>query len=181
MLLVLSSILILLFMTYFDRRMAQLADQAKVNQLESIPDMQLTGYDPSWLYSYASKLSSNGRQFYLRTILIPDFAFPIVYSFWFAAVLSYAFSATGPHYLGFRIVLPIPFLAALFDFAENLLLFQLLSDFPDGFSEQKADFASAFTQLKWGMILLSFVAILVGVITSIRYVRIHRRSIYRPQ
>ena len=176
-----SSLAVLMFVVVFENRLAQLAALAKVNHLESIPDAQLTGYDPGWFLAYASKLTPAGREYYVHSILMLDLIFPVVYGLWFMSALSFAYSALGPLYLRFRFVALVPLHAVMFDYVENLLLFQLMSDFPNGLSDQTIDIASICTQLKWFTILLSFVAILVGIVTSIRYVRKTRPSHYRPQ
>ena len=179
---IITTILSLVFgLVIFENRNQKLADIAGLNELGKLPDGHFMGYDPGWLRSFATKLTPAGRAYFIRSQIQLDFIFPIIYGMWFAASLAMAFSCMGKLYERFRYLLLLPFLAVAFDYAENLTIIQLFTDFPNHFTDDMADVASIFTQLKWLCILLCLGFIFIGIFTSIRYVKKTSHPLYRPQ
>ncbi|MFH1394857.1 MAG: hypothetical protein ABIH09_01730 [Candidatus Omnitrophota bacterium] len=103
-----------------------------------------------------------------------DVLFPILYAFFFAAVMSYLFSRIESKSEWVKFVYMIPLLAAFSDFLENIFIVVMLFNYPKEVS-LAAVFGVFFTRFKW----MLFDACIVGIILEIFWlmcVKIKRRK-----
>ena len=132
----------------------------------NIPDMMPTGYDPAYLYSLLVTLGHKGRNLYLFKQIPFDMIYPFLYGFSFTLLLAYIYNLLFTKDTFIRYLCLIPFLAALFDYAENIAIANLLFTFPF-FSVNIARMASTFTILKSAITVLSFVLVFAGVLSVV--------------
>lgn len=131
-----------------------------------IPDMMPTGYDPAYFYSLLVALGQKGRNLYLFKQIPFDMIYPFLYGFSFTLLLSFIYNLLFTKETLIRYLCLIPFLAAFFDYAENLTIANLLYTFPY-FSVNNARMASIFTILKSAFTVLSFVLVFAGVLSVV--------------
>jgi hypothetical protein len=128
------------------------------NECRSTLDSNIS-YTSTDAYELFCKLKK-GREFYAWTEITVDMIFPIIYSFFFSLLIIYIFqncSIKSPQFLAI-----LPFIAMLFDYGENVLIAFMLFDYPRQYPAL-ASIASLFTKLKWGLLVISFLAILYGL------------------
>ena len=93
-----------------------------------------------------------GKKHFLDTLWI-DFVFPAGYSLLLASLLARSiYSLHLPEWM--RIIVILPFAAALLDFIENILEFMFVSK-PDSFSEYMFFMHSIIASLKWTLALFT--------------------------
>lgn len=111
-------------------------------------------YTFSEAYQALSAMDLDTRKFYRFGIWALDFPYMIVYSLFFGGVLYRLWSS--------RNLLLLPFLVAVFDFFENLMVLRLLKIFPEP-NRMMTLIASAFTTLKWLSVGVMVLTILWGI------------------
>jgi hypothetical protein len=131
-----------------------------------IPDMMPGGYDPAYLYSLLVTLGHKGRNLYLFKQIPFDMIYPFLYGFSFTLLLNYIYKLLYNKNTVLQYFCLIPFVAALFDYAENISIANLLYTFPY-FSINIARVASVFTVLKSSITILSFVLVFAGLISVV--------------
>ena len=99
-----------------------------------------------------------GRADYTKFQIL-DMFFPIAYSLFLAAILFRLFAKSKYNPYLFAIF------AAIFDYIENILLFNINYTFPN-FSNNIVYISSFSTSLKWSFIIISFVIIVVGGVNN---------------
>ena len=119
-----------------------------------IPDVHLFHSKENLLETF-SEWGKQGRLYYIR-YQYRDFIYPIMYSVLFSGVLIRLIRPKS-----FNLWVMVPFLAMLFDFAENYFLRVLVYDFPN-FIANNIVFASIFSSLKWFAILFSVILIYIA-------------------
>jgi len=119
-----------------------------------------TSYKSKDAYELFGKLDG-GRELYAWTEITVDIIFPIIYSFFLSLLIIYifqrCFTRKSLQYLAL-----LPFIAMLFDYGENVLIAFMLFKYPAEYLGL-ASIASLFTKMKWSFLLISFLAILVGL------------------
>ena len=119
-------------------------------------------YGPDQVYEHLSILGAKGRIAYARMALTSDLLFPISYSFALSVALMLVLRKLFRADSQFRHLCLFPFLIVIADWCENLCLAFLTLTFPD-----RADtiicFASAFTSLKWMLVILTISILLLGI------------------
>jgi len=117
---------------------------------------------------------------YAQTEMTTDVAYPLVYAFFFAIVLTLVYRKTA-----YARINLLPFLAMLFDYAENVNIITLLRSFPEQ-SATVATLCEVFKWLKWlvfGAIILLIVAGLVARLLNMSHsatAKLSRRPTYSP-
>jgi hypothetical protein len=127
-----------------------------------IPDVMILGYTVESLNGLLADFGAKGREIYL-SFQYKDFTYPLIYSTLLAGLFI---RVKPPRRLLFMVFLP--WVAALTDFAENLMLRKIVTDFPvtDAALVQTA---SLFTVTKWSLIFISVSAIiLIKVVNLVR-------------
>lgn len=137
----------------------------------SIPDMELW-YSGESLYGILGALGEAGRFFYLTSVLPLDLVFPTCYGVFLAIILSHLVRIAGLQGTIWQYVVLLPIVAAIFDYAENILMIIILIHYPDTMP-MIASCVSLCTVIKGigvrGSFLLIGGGIVYSVITFIRY------------
>lgn len=131
-----------------------------------IPDMMPTGYDPAYLYTLLVTLGEKGRNLYLFKQIPFDMIYPFLYGFSFTLLLAYIYNLLFTKQTILRFVCLIPFVASIFDYAENITIANLIYNFPY-FSISNALMANTFTILKSSFTIVSFLLVFMGVLSVI--------------
>ncbi len=124
------------------------------------PDTSLV-YAASDLYAMAEAYGSAGRAYYIYSRFTFDLAWPAVYLFFLAALITRLFRFLDPHDPR-RLVNLLPFIAVIFDLLENSAASLVMFRYPLA-SPLAASLAPVFTFIKWVFIGLSFVALVIGL------------------
>ena len=122
-----------------------------------IPDTELF-YNFTQLQNFFNHYGEAGRTIYLKLQFV-DMVYPLVYSFLLASLLFLLLKKTRIENFVF-----LPFMAAFFDYAENILLRINILAFPY-MNKILVDFAAFSTLLKW---ILIFVSVLVIIVAFLR-------------
>ena len=138
--------------------------KAKTGNIGS-PDLSFY-YTADDLYRMAEAYGEEGRQSYVKARYTFDLVWPIVYTLFLITGISWvnrkAF-AVGSFWLRANLV---PILGALFDYLENVSTSVVMIRYPaqtgvlDGI-------APVFTMVKWVFVNLSFMLLLIGVVTGL--------------
>ena len=127
-----------------------------------LPDTMFYGYSFTTLFELLKNYGENGRLIYLG-FQGKDFVYPLIYSTLLAGLLM---RSKLPKVLSFWIF--IPWVAAIFDYAENLIIRNQVLNFPD-LNADWISIASVFTVSKWSLVFISgFFVIVFGVASFIR-------------
>jgi hypothetical protein len=132
-------------------------------------------YTPAQAYAMLDAYTEEGRSIYLSQILVIDIAIPIVYSLFFAVLMSSvfrrAFSPDNPiHKLSL-----LPFAAALLDYTENICEAIMLASFPARL-DWVAAISSSFTSVKMIFFGISVASLMVGLVAWLWSIRARRKS-----
>ncbi len=119
-----------------------------------IPDTMIWGYSAQSLGELLSIYGVKGRELYL-SFQYKDFIYPLIYS---TLLVGLLIRVRLPEKLNFVVL--VPWIAAVFDYAENLMVRKMVSDFPN-IKEGFAQASSMFTVLKWDLIFFSLAFIVV--------------------
>ena len=121
--------------------------------LEDIKPLDLYfSYSPDQVYTYLATLGAQGRENYTRMLLTSDMAFPVIYSLALSTALLLVLRKLLP--LGSAWLCLFPFLIVIADWLENLSLVMIMRKFPEQ-SDKIVAFASAFTSMKWVLVILT--------------------------
>lgn len=140
-----------------------LAKLIEITDGHSILDMEMSGYSVDRAYEILDSLGEAGRNFDIKYIVPLDFPFPLAYGIFYFVCLSVLAKnllqkLKRPWLIGL-----IGFCATLFDWLENVMIIQLLNNYPQRL-ENVAEIASLFTQLKSGFTMLSMLLIIIGLV-----------------
>lgn len=129
-------------------------------------------YEAEDLLQMAQDYGLEGRRAYIIMRFTFDLAFPFVYLFFLVAASTKLLSYL-PKSSRFRCFNIIPFFAAFFDFAENILTATVMGMYPKEatFAAQIAPYAS---MIKWAFVGISFA--LVAVLAVYRVYRLLRKK-----
>lgn len=136
------------------------------------PELPLFDLSPSgYSYAYANELlyslGAEGRDLYLFTQLPLDFIYPGMFSITYSLLLAWVFGKIFLTSSRINYCLIVPFLAGIFDYAENLFIIKMLSSYPD-LQVGTVKIASTFTILKSSFTLLFFVLLAVGLVLLLK-------------
>lgn len=123
---------------------------------------------PETVYKMAEAYGADGRRVYIKTLLVYDFAWPLVYSFFYLVfthlALEYAHSRKVAR-LSSAALLPW-----LFDWTENILCIMILSAYPERLDATAWVMAVA-TCLKWITMGAASCLLVYGLAAaSVRYI-----------
>ena len=130
-----------------------------------IPDA-LFYYTPNQLIELLQSYSPDERSAYYLGAFLIDVLYPMAYSLLLAALLKMLLNKRGNRQSAWNYLCLLPFTAAFFDLAENITISRLLFTI-DKPSLLLARAASRFTAIKWGLVFLSFIAILMLFVLTI--------------
>ncbi len=126
-----------------------------------IPDAQILYTSPQ-LQNMFRLYGPEGREMYLRLQWI-DMVYPLIYSTLLASLLYLVYKKTRLENMVF-----IPFVAALFDYAENILLRISILSFPN-IQDGVASIAGTVTFIKWLLVFFAFFLLLFGLIWRVTH------------
>ncbi len=120
-------------------------------------------YTPQQAFQAVEAYGAQGRPLYGISALTADLLYPVVYSLLLALALVYTFRRAFPPQSPLQGTVYLPFFAALADLLENACVVILLASYPQQ-PESVAQAANLFTGLKWGLLLVSIILALLGII-----------------
>jgi len=128
------------------------------------PDLSFF-YSPTDLYRMAESYGEEGRQAYVRARFTFDLVWPLVYTFFLATAISWVFGKAFPPDSRWQCANLMPLLGALFDYLENLSTSLVMVRYPA--QTPVVDLlAPLFTAFKWGLLGVSFVLLLGGIVVA---------------
>lgn len=147
-------------------------------QLEGITGVSVSPdtsfyYSAEDLYMMAELYGEKGRAYYIYSRFTFDIVWPAVYLAFLVTSITFIFRYLPPTN-PYRLVNLFPFMGAFFDLFENSAASLVMYRYPLP-TPLIVSLAPLFTTIKWVFILLSFIALAVGLLISIR-----RRVINSP-
>ncbi|MEH6452591.1 MAG: hypothetical protein V7782_06050 [Psychromonas sp.] len=124
-------------------------------------DLSPTGYSFVYANELLNTLGAEGRDIYLSTQLPIDFVYPGLFSITYSLLLVWLFGKTFSINSKIYYVALVPFLAGMFDYAENVFIIKMINSFPE-LQETTVQIASALTILKSSFTMLFFILLIVG-------------------
>ena len=117
-------------------------------------------YTPAELAGMAEAYGAQGRQAYVHARFTFDLIYPLVYTFFLAAAVSWLMKKLALQESPWRLLNLLPLAAMLLDFLENICAARVMAIYPQ---EQPAAalLASIFTPLKWLGVVGSFVLLAI--------------------
>ncbi len=119
-----------------------------------IPDARMY-YTYAQLYEMFRHYGPEGRRMYLQLQWV-DWIYPLVYSLILASLLFVVYKKTRLRYMVY-----VPFMAALFDYVENILLRVSILSFPH-MHKGIVQVAGTVTFTKWFLIFVTFFLLVFG-------------------
>jgi hypothetical protein len=124
-------------------------------------DLSPLGYSFNYANELLNTLGTEGRNIYLTTQLPLDFIYPGLFSLTYSLMIVWLFGKifdenSKVYYFSF-----IPFLAGIFDYAENIFIIKMINSFPE-LQVTTVKVASIFTLLKSSFTMLFFILLIVG-------------------
>ncbi len=126
-------------------------------------DMSPAGYSYQQAQGLLAALGDEGRQYYLTTQLPLDVLYPLLFTLCYSSLLLWLTKAGKLTSRIWRYFAYTPLLVSLFDYAENLCIWQMLTQYPN-LSESLVQLSSAFTVVKSTLTMLYFVTVLAALI-----------------
>lgn len=129
------------------------------------PDTSLF-YSGGELFSMAKWYGMEGRSAYLRARWTFDLAFPFVYTFFLVTAVSWVLNRALPERSRLRLLNLLPLAAIAFDFLENSMTSIVMWGFPSRIAIAEG-LAVVATPLKWLTLAISFLVLLIGLLTML--------------
>ncbi len=118
-------------------------------------------YSPAELYQMAEAYGDAGRAFYVRQRYTFDLVWPFAYYFFFTSLITYLLARCKPgSFIRYANLLPL--FAFLFDLLENISVSLVMARYPQS-TAPAAALAPFFTAFKWMAIVLTIIALLIGL------------------
>jgi len=138
--------------------------EEKINAFagKEIGSIDLTfGFNPKRTLQMVADYGDAGRAYYNQAVIGLDSAYPIVYGFLFAVLITLIYRRLLKGQV--RYLNLIPFVAVFFDFLENFAIINLLSHYPEQ-SLLIASLCEIFKLFKWLFFLLNIFLVIYGLI-----------------
>lgn len=124
---------------------------------------QRESYTPQEVCTFMEKLGDSGRIFYTKMLLMLDFAFPLAYTLFWAAALSFLLGKFLPCNSKLMYISLLPFAAGLADWLENILILSILFSYPK-ITNMVAVLANIMTNAKDLFMWASLFMLLLGLL-----------------
>ncbi len=124
-------------------------------------DLSPLGYSFNYANELLNTLGTEGRNLYLTTQLPLDFIYPGLFSLTYSLMLVWLFGKIFNRKSKIYYFLFVPFLAGIFDYAENIFIIKMINSFPD-LQVSTVKVANIFTLLKSSFTMLFFILLIVG-------------------
>ena len=132
------------------------------------PDTSFSYYTAIDLQTWFAGYGAVGRADYAQARYTFDLAWPLVYTFFLVAVLSWLLPKVTVPTSRWRLINVVPLLALACDYVENIMGGILASSFPTS-NPLLANTMAFFTLTKWVFITVAFVAVAVtGILALIK-------------
>ena len=136
------------------------------------PDLSFY-YSTDELYRMAESYGAQGRELYIRARFTFDLIWPVVYTLFLTAAISWIYARATPSKNIIWWVNLLPVLGMLFDYLENISSSLVMVRYPQ--QTPLIDFlAPIFTMLKWFLITSSFFILILGVFILLKQRITHR-------
>ena len=129
------------------------------------PDLSIY-YSAGELYRMVESYGEQGRNEYIRARFTFDLIWPLVYTFFLAATISWIYQRILPAENPWRMINLLPVLGMIGDYLENISTSIVMYMYPI-LIPILAWMAGIFTALKWILIAGSFIGLLVGVVLMV--------------
>lgn len=128
-----------------------------------ILDLQFT-YNPENVKSIVAMFKGEAKEAAIKTHVITDSIYPVVYFFFFSICLSLVFYKwkIQPWFKWINI-LPLGIL--IFDYLENNMIVSMLNKYPN--IGEMATYCSFFTMIKWAFSAITLGLLLAGIISNL--------------
>ncbi len=125
-------------------------------------------YSLQMVQEFFDSRSSNQLDCYKEFLQIWDVIFAVIYTSMYCFWILYLFN-------GRRILLIIPILGMIADWAENITEILMINSYldSDSISETVVSIGSGLNMFKWIMLMLTYLIILLGIFNKVRYSRNH--------
>jgi hypothetical protein len=140
-------------------------------------DMSPTGYSYDEALALLTALGNDGRQFY-HTQLAIDLLYPALFAVCYFALFQWVMKWGNTRNQIWQWVSLLPIVAAAFDYAENMAIWLMLSEFPT-LSHLLVTVSSALTMMKSGVTTVYWIALLVliAIVSVQKYKKRSLRSL----
>ena len=129
-------------------------------------DLQLF-YTPDKVYAMVASYGEEGRASYRAFELTGDIIYPIVYTLFFALLITWLFQGGFPAGSKMQKLNVVPFGGWLFDLLENLGIVAMLSVYPST-PVALAWISAMFTLVKWLFAGATIILILIGLVMTLK-------------
>ena len=116
------------------------------------------GYDKEEALRVLEEIGEDTLPKYRFGLLVTDMVYPFVYGSFLGLLLLRTWKR--------KWILVLPAFVMVFDFGENLSILALVDNFP-AFSESDVQRASFFSSLKWGLVIVTFSALFIGLVKGL--------------
>ncbi len=125
-------------------------------------------YSLQMVQEFFDSRSSNQLDCYKEFLQIWDVIFAVIYTSMYCFWILYLFN-------GRRILLIIPILGMIADWAENITEILMINSYldSDSISETVVSIGSGLNMFKWIMLMSTYLIILLGIFNKVRYSRNH--------
>lgn len=124
-------------------------------------DLSPAGYSFAHADELLNTLGIEGRATYLSTQLPIDFIYPGLFSITYSLLLVWLFGKTFSIHSKIYYFALVPFLAGMFDYAENIFIIKMINSFPE-LQASTVKIASTLTILKSSFTTFFFILLVVG-------------------
>ncbi|MFN7116254.1 MAG: hypothetical protein ACK4TA_05605 [Saprospiraceae bacterium] len=139
------------------------------NRLENLSggygflDLMFPAFTIDDAYARLEAYGEEGRAYHSTIHLTADLLFPLIYGVAYALLIAFFWDGSSPRRGWVRYLPLLPFLATIADYAENILIGQMFSQFPDQSNALYRSAGSA-TFLKWTFQFLSISVAAIGLL-----------------
>ena len=125
-------------------------------------------YSLQMVQEFFDSRSSNQLDCYKEFLQIWDVIFAVIYTSMYCFWILYLFN-------GRRILLIIPILGMIADWAENITEILMINSYldSDSISETVVSIGSGINMMKWILLMSTYLIILLGIFNKVRYSRNH--------
>ena len=135
-----------------------------------------TGYTISDVNTYFEFIGEQGISTYRSILLWEDLFFPLTNGFLYSLAIVYFFKRSFSNIPQLSLLGIFPFISMIFDYLENFSIVNLIDTYPE-INTTTVVFASSFTLLKWGFMILGllilFTALLIFLFKKYIFKRIN--------
>lgn len=137
-------------------------------------DMSPFGYNYQDAIALLSALGEEGRSVYVSLQLVLDIFYPILFALCYSALLQWLIGIGQLSNRVWSYLVVVPMLVCLFDYAENIGIWFMLTDYPD-LPENLVILSSIFTLIKSSLTMMYFTGLILALCVLV-YSKIFRRS-----